>query len=73
MAITEKSPGSSAATTELRCEMKANCTEPVTHIDSDGFVYCTAHGVQRRAWQPCRKLRPHEVNRLKAGGILARY
>lgn len=58
---------------ELRCEMKADCAEPVTHIDNAGFIYCTTHGVRRRAWKPCRKLRPHEVNRLKAGGILTRY
>lgn len=57
----------------LRCDMKADCNELVTHIDDKGFVYCTAHGVRRRDWRPCRKLRSWEVNRLKADKALSRY
>jgi len=42
----------------LRCEMRHECDAPVTHIDQSGWIYCTAHGIQRRcAGLPCRKLR----------------
>lgn len=60
-------------TGEPRCDMTADCTEPVTHLDQDGFVYCTTHGLQRRCWQPCRKLRPAEVRKLERGEQIARY
>lgn len=55
------------------CDMKTDCTEPVSHIDDKGFVYCEKHGLQRRGWRPCRKLRPHELRRLQAGKTLAHY
>lgn len=57
----------------LTCEMDDACTEPVTHIDNKGFIYCTDHGVDRRWWVPCRKLRPHELNRLRRGEQVRRY
>jgi len=57
----------------LSCDMEATCTEPVTHIDNKGFAYCTSHGVARRDWVPCRKLRPWELRRLQRGEPLARY
>jgi len=59
--------------TTLRCDMTEDCAEPVTHIDQDGFAYCTDHGLQRRDWQPCRKLRPHELRRLQRGEQLKGY
>jgi hypothetical protein len=55
------------------CEMSADCKEPVTHIDNSGFIYCTAHGIARRDWKPCRKLRPHELNRIRRGQQVTRY
>lgn len=58
---------------ELHCDMTADCPEPVTHIDSDGFAYCTDHGLERRWYQPRRKLRPHELRKLQRGEQLARY
>lgn len=51
----------------LACDMRAGCAGEVTHIDDDGFVYCAPHGEQRKAAKPCRKLRAHEVNRLRQG------
>ena len=57
----------------LTCDMREDCTEPVTHIDSSGFAYCTPHGIDRRAWKPCRKLRPWELRRLERGEQLRRY
>jgi hypothetical protein len=55
------------------CQMHAGCTEPVTHLDKSGFLYCTTHGLQRRASRPCRKLRPHELTRLANGGQITKY
>lgn len=57
----------------LTCDMWFKCQEEVTHIDQDGYVYCTDHGLQRRMSQPCRKLRTWELNRLKSGKPLKRY
>lgn len=51
----------------------ANCADPVTMLDTAGFVYCTKHGTQRRQYEPCRKLRPHELNRLARGETIERY
>lgn len=55
------------------CDMDPGCIDPVTHIDQDGFVYCEAHGLSRRTWQPCRKLRPHELRRIERGDQVTRY
>lgn len=57
----------------LRCDMTADCEEAVTMLDNDGFVYCTSHGLSRRSWKQCRKLRPHEIRRLERGETLTRY
>lgn len=58
---------------KLHCDMERDCAEPVTHIDRKGYVYCTAHGAQRKLYQPCRKLRPFELKRLQTGESLRRY
>lgn len=60
-------------TVELRCDMKEECTSPVTYIDDKGFAYCTTHGHQRQGYRRCRKLREWELNRLRRGEQLARY
>ena len=57
----------------LRCDMTDDCEQPVTHIDNDGFAYCTTHGLQRRWYQPCRKLRDWELRKLQRGGQLTKY
>jgi hypothetical protein len=57
----------------LKCDMCEDCTAIVTHIDQKGFVYCTDHGLERRLFRPCRKLRPHEQRKLGRGEALARY
>lgn len=57
----------------LTCDMVKGCTEPVTHIDQDGYAYCTTHGLQRRQYQPCRRLRGWELRRLERGEQLAKY
>lgn len=59
--------------TTPKCDMWLSCTEPVTHIDDKGFVYCTTHGLERRGWRPCRKLRPHELRRLERGEQVKSY
>lgn len=57
----------------LKCDMTHDCMGEVTHIDDDGFAYCTPHGQTRQQYQSCRKLRPHELRRLQRGEQLKRY
>lgn len=57
----------------LKCEMTDDCQAEVTHLDNKGYIYCTEHGIQRRDWKPCRKLRPHELRKLQRGEQIARY
>lgn len=57
----------------LTCEMVKDCSEPVTHIDQDGYIYCADHGVERRTWKPCRKLRTWELHRIERTGSLRHY
>lgn len=54
------------------CDM-ADCAEPVTMIDDKGFGFCTNHGLDRRSWRPCRKLRSHELARILRGETIASY
>ena len=61
------------ANRELKCEMKRDCKQAVTHIDDKGFIYCHAHGVQRKGFRPCRQLTPKELGQLKGGMPLASY
>lgn len=58
---------------ELRCDMKSDCSHPITNIDKKGYVYCANHGLQRRQTQPCRKLTASELKRLVRGETLIRY
>lgn len=62
-------------TTLLRttCEMVEDCPQPVTMIDVKGFIYCTEHGMERRFYQRCRKLRPHELRKVQRGIAIDRY
>lgn len=64
---------STANSISLRCEMRDDCQQPVTHIDNKGFIYCEEHGFQRRYYHPCRHLRPHELNRLRKGLQVEKY
>lgn len=57
----------------LSCDMHKECASEVTMIDNSGWLYCTDHGLDRRSWKPCRKLRTHELNRLKRGEQIKRY
>ncbi len=53
---------------KLSCDMLGTvCAEPVTHIDENGWVYCTTHGVQRQKMMKCRQLTKSEKGRLLAG------
>lgn len=58
---------------ELRCDMKKDCKEVVTHIDDKGYAYCRPHGIQRQSYRRCRMLTPGELKQLKAGKPLAAY
>lgn len=58
--------------TPLRCVgMRAPCTEPVTHIDDKGYLYCRTCAEQRkRGGMRCRQLRPNERTKLESGGTI---
>ncbi|ALE93768.1 hypothetical protein AOC05_17905 [Arthrobacter alpinus] len=71
--IDEQLAAASTSEKRVSCQMERGCPEPVTHLDQDGWAYCTGHGLQRRLSQPCRKLRPHELNRLKRGDQITKY
>lgn len=60
-------------TLHIHCDMTAECDQPITHLDDKGYVYCTTHGLQRRDYRPCRKLRPAEINKLQRGEQLDHY
>ncbi len=62
-----------ADTIELTCDMRIGCSSPVTHLDDNGYIYCEPHGVLRQSYRPCRKLRPHELNRLLRGEPVESY
>lgn len=58
---------------ELKCDMRSECVEDVTHLDESGWTYCTAHAAMRRGWKRVRKLRPAELRKLHEGKQLERY
>ena len=62
-----------AARPPLQCDMVKGCSELVTHIDEKGYVYCQAHGQQRKVYQRCRALTPKELKRLDAGKQVEKY
>jgi hypothetical protein len=58
--------------TTLKCDMSAECSETVDHIDNRGFVYCAAHGLRRRtSGTPCRKMRKAEIAALGRGDTIS--
>jgi hypothetical protein len=60
--------------TALKCEMKEDCAESATMIEEKGFIYCAAHGLNRRSYgRRCRKLRQSEINGLLRGEQVKRY
>lgn len=58
---------------KLTCDMVDGCTEPITHIDAKGYIYCRTHGIERQQVQRCRQLKPAELDRLKQGEALEKY
>lgn len=57
---------------QLRCDMRSDCTAPVSMIDDRGFAYCAPHGVSRRGGGiRCRKLTPAELRKLERGEVIA--
>lgn len=57
----------------LTCDGWCEQTGPVAMIDTAGFAYCEPCGMRRRQSEPCRKLRPHELQKLTRGEQLAHY
>jgi len=57
----------------LKCDMKADCKEPVSYIDERGWVYCKKHGLDRKYSMRCRQLRPDEIKQLESGQPLEHF
>lgn len=59
----------------MKCMMKRNCTKPVTHIGSKGYIYCTECADRRRSYgsERCRKMTPAELKLIEQGKPIARY
>jgi hypothetical protein len=55
------------------CEMVKDCPNPVTHIGSKGYVYCTLHAPERKGWEGTRKMRKWEIELLKNGQAVPSY
>lgn len=60
---------------KLECNMKDDCTSPITHIDEKGFIYCKEHGLERKQShrKRCRQLKPKELKDLQSGKQLKEY
>jgi hypothetical protein len=46
------------------CDMTDECDEPVTHVDTKGYIYCARHAAMRcsgTSGRRCRKLRAGEL------------
>jgi hypothetical protein len=56
-----------------RCDMVADCDQPTTYLDDNGYIYCAGHGRQRQVSRKCRKMRPHEVRRIERGEQIDHY
>jgi hypothetical protein len=60
-------------TTIVTCDMVEGCKEPIAYIDIKGYVYCRAHGIDRKDTCRCRRLTPKELRQILSGEPLARY
>jgi len=58
---------------EITCDMRKDCQEPVTHIGEKGYVYCAKHAVDRRYVERTRKMRVWELQWLAKGKALPSY
>ena len=56
-----------------RCDMDDACERDVTYIGEKGWIYCATHAIPRRYWERTRKMRPHELNRIRRGEPLDHY
>lgn len=63
------------ATRILKCDMKTDCRNAVTHIGSKGYIYCAECAARRRqsGYERCRKMTPSELRLLRDGKPIARY
>jgi hypothetical protein len=57
----------------LQCEMRAECTQPVSCIGEKGYLYCAACAAHRHDVERTRRLRPFEIRILEAGRALPSY
>lgn len=59
----------------LQCEISDECSAPVTHIGSKGYIYCTEHARLRHdlQYESTRRLRPWELKLLEAGERVPSY
>ena len=58
---------------KIQCEMRENCSNPVTHIGEKGYIYCAKCIVHRRGRERCRKMRAWELQLIRDGKPLPSY
>lgn len=56
-----------------QCDMRAECTETVTHIGAKGYAYCATHAPERRGFESVRKMRAWERRWIGEGRALPSY
>ncbi len=59
----------------MKCEMRDDCTQPVTHIGEKGYIYCTNHAHARRygGIERTRAMRKWECTLIAEGKPLPSY
>ena len=58
---------------QIKCEMIKECNSDLAYMDNEGFIYCETHGISRKQWKPCRKLKKREIKDLEAGQRPRKY
>lgn len=43
------------------CDMNQDCDQLIKYVDSKGFIYCENHGLRRKLYTNCRKLKTSEI------------
>jgi len=55
------------------CDMRRDCTNPVTHIGEKGYIYCAEHALCRKGFERVRRMYVWELKLIEAGKPLPSY
>ena len=59
--------------TRAKCNGARDCSQPATHIDSKGWVYCVDHAPRSDIYRRCRKMTGPERRHIALGFPLPSY